>query len=283
MAQTPENNLRLDMPDVGADVNTWGTILNTLIGFVELAITGVENIVITGGNYVLDVTGTVADEARKSVLNMTGTLTSSATIEAPNEPKVYIVRNGTSGAFTLGIKTPTGATLDIPQGETYLVWCDGANVFRTINAQTSGTVALATNALQLGGVVAANYAQLGIKQSWTRPQSISPENVVLTAGAYTPNVDTQSHIRVPQAQVIANVTINNPTGTPVDGQILLVEIEQNASTPQSVVWGTNYVFEDGTDLDLTQTISRVDKFAFQYSAGLARWLIAGATQNVPRA
>jgi len=36
MASTPENNLRLDLPDVGSDDNTWGTLLNTLLGYVEL-------------------------------------------------------------------------------------------------------------------------------------------------------------------------------------------------------------------------------------------------------
>lgn len=283
MATTPENNLRLDLPDVGADDNTWGTLLNTLLGYVELAITGVESLVVTGGTYILDVTGTAADEARKAIIDLTGTLTSNQIIQAPNEPKMYIVRNATAGAFTVSIKTPTGGSLQIPQGEIYLAWCDGSNNFRTINGQVSGTVSEATNALQLGGIAAANYARMAIKQSWTRPQTLVPENVNLSAGAYTPNADTQSHVRVQQAEVVSNVTINNPSGTPVDGQILIVEIEQHDVTVRSVIWGSKYVFEGGIDLDLTQTIDTIDKFAFQYSSGLDRWQLTGAGQNLPRA
>lgn len=286
MASTPENNLRLEMPDVGADDNTWGTLINTLIGYLELAITGVESIVVTGGTYELDITGGAADEARKAIINLTGTLTSNQIIQAPNEPKIYIIRNATSGAFTVSIKTPSGTggqILAIPQGEIYLAWCDGADSFYTINGQVSGTVSEANNALNLNGVAAAAYAQLAVKQSWTRPQTMAVENVTLSAGEYTPNSATQSHIRVQQSEVVTDITINNPSGTPTDGQILIVEIEQHDTTVRSVDWGTKYVFEDGTDLNLTQTVDRVDKFSFQYSAGLDRWLSVGAAQNIPRA
>ena len=286
MASTPENNLRLDLPDVGSDDNTWGTLLNTLLGYVELSITGVESIVVTGGTYVLDVTGTASDEARKAIINLTGTLTSNQIIEAPNEPKTYIIRNATSGAFTVSIKTPSGAggqILAIPQGEIYLAWCDGSNAFYTINGQVSGTVSEANNALNLGGVAAATYARLDTKQTWVRPQTATPNNVTLSAGTYTPSIDTSSQIRVQQSEVVTDVTINNPTGTPIDGQIFIVEIEQHDVTVRSVIWGSKYVFEDGTNLNLTQTVDRVDKFSFQYSAGLDRWLIVGAAQNIPRA
>ena len=134
MAATPDNNLRFDLPDVTADDNTWGTILNVLFGEMERSITDNVNIPLTSSDHTLTVTGAAGEEARKAVLNATGVLVAGVDIIAPNEPKIYIVRNATTGAFTLGIKTAVGSAVNIPQGETLLVWCDGSNNFRGINA-----------------------------------------------------------------------------------------------------------------------------------------------------
>lgn len=288
MATTTDNNLRFELPDVGADSNTWGTILNALFTELERSITAIHSFTITGGTLDLTADGATDEPSRKAVLKASGTLSSNATVRVPNEPKLYVISNLTSGAFSLTLNTVVpGSGLVIPQGETHLVYIDpslsgGNGGVVQLSALPSGTIAQATNALQLGGVVAASYAQLALKQSWTRPQTLTPENVTLTAGAYTPNADTQSHIRVQQSQVTGNVTINNPSGTPVDGQILTVEIEQHGVTVRSVIWGGNYIFEGGSDLDLTQTVDRIDKFTFQYSGSVARWLLVGAIQNIPR-
>lgn len=288
MATTLDNNLRLELPDVAADDNTWGTILNAMLTEVERSITDIHSFVITGGTLDLLSDGSAGEPARKAVLKATGTLSSNAIVRVPNEPKLYLISNLTSGGFTLTLNTVVpGTGLEITQGETKLVYIDpslsgGNGGVVEISALPSGTIALATNALQLGGVVAASYAQLAVKQQWTLPQTLTPENVTLTAGAYTPDADTDSHLRVQQSEVTGNVTINNPTGTPVDGQLLTVEIEQHGVTVRSVVWGTTYIFENGTDLDLTQTINVVDKYTFQYSSSTANWQVVGVVQNVPR-
>jgi len=165
-----------------------------------------------------------------------------------------------------------------------LVWCDGANNFRGINAVSSGTPPLATNALQLGGVVAANYAQKAIKNTWTNPQIVLANQRTLTADTYTPSADTDSTIIIAQAQIGAtSVTIANPTATPIDGQVMVVVIEQHAVTPQSVIWGTEFIFPDDTNIDLTQTINKVDAFSFMYSLNLDRWMNFGNALNFPRA
>ena len=289
MAQTTDNNLRLELPDVGLDENTWGGILNAAWTEIERSLTAIHNEVITGGTTDIGSAGGADEAARKAVLKLTGTLSSNSTVRVPNEPKLYIVSNLTSGAFSVTLNTVSNGTgLIIPQGETKLVYIDpslstGNGGVVEINALVSGTISEATNALQLGGVVAAEYARLAVKQQWTRPQTLTPVNVTLVTNAYTPDADTESHIRVQQAQMTGNCTINNPTGTPVDGQLLTVEIEQHGVTVRSVIWGTNYLFEDGSDLDLTQTVDRIDKFTFQYSSSVARWLLVGAVQNIPRA
>ena len=285
MGTTTDNNLRFDVPDVGADDNTWGTILNTLLSELERSITDNVVIPLTSLDHTLSTTGAAGEEARKLVLNCTGALVANVDVVAPNEPKMYIVKNATTdgggGPWTVGIKTPAGVALDVPVNETLLVWCDGSDGFFTINAQVSGSVALATNSLQLGGVVAANFAQLAVKNTWTNPQIVQANQRTLTAFAYAANADTDTTIVIAKALVTADITMSNPTGTPIDGQLLNYIIEQG-STAFNLTWGSKFVFPDDVNLDLTQTINKIDIFGFIYNVNVDRWLNAGAAQNLPR-
>ena len=283
MAATTENNLRLDLPDNLADDSTWGTILNTLISELERALTGIKTLAFTSSDITLTTDGAADEEARKMILDASGTLVANVNVIVPDEPKVYIVRNATTGAYTMGIKPLAGTALAIPQGETYLVWCDGAGAVEVINAVASGTVATATNALQLGGIVAANYGALGVRNAWTKPQTVTPTHATLTANAYQPSAANDTTVIIDQSEIGASdVTITNPNGTPVDGQVLIFWIEQHATTPVSVIWDTKFIFPDNSNLDLTQTANKVDGFTFQYSTNLTRWQNMGAALNLPR-
>jgi hypothetical protein len=274
----------------GEQDNTWGDITSDNLDKIEQSVAGRVNLVMASSNITLTTNNGGAggsEQAVNMILDCTGAITANIQIIAPNVSKLYVVKNATTdgggGPWTVGIKTAAGAVLDIPINETHLVWCDGANGFFKINALVSGTVALATNALQLGGVVAANYAQLALKNSWANPQIVTANQRTLTADAYTPSADTDGNIIIPQSEIGANpITINDPTGSPVDGQILTFQIEQHATTPVSIVWGTKFIFTDDTNLDLTQTADKVDIFTAQYSTNLDRWLVAGVALNFPR-
>lgn len=73
-----------------------------------------------------DVTLTDA-QAKAGILNVTGTLTGNRNIVIPNTARRLIVINGTSGAFTLGIKTASGTAVTVGQGVASSVVCDGNN------------------------------------------------------------------------------------------------------------------------------------------------------------
>ncbi len=295
MAATEEQNLRFDLPDVAGDDGTWGTLLNLLISEFEKSITGIHTEAFEASDVTIlaDGSGGVnGDEARKAILVGTTSLSGNVNFVVPNKPKIYLVVNNTSEDFTMGIKTSGGARLDIPQGETYLVWCDGSDAFATINANITGTVALATNALQLGAVVAANFAQLAVKNQWTKPQIVDATQATTadiisaapTPDELQPDADLHTTIIVAQGELSADdLKIMNPTNTPQDGQVLLFIIEQHGSAVISVEWDTAYIFPDDTAVDLTQTVDRVDCFSFMYSSNLARWVNFGSALNLPRA
>ncbi len=291
MAATEEQNLRFDVPDVAADDGTWGTLLNLLISEFEKSVTGIHSQAFSAADVTIlaDGSGGVnGDEARKAILVATGTLAANVNFIVPNKPKIYIVWNNTSEDFTLGIKTSGGARLNIPQDETYLVWCDGSDAFATINASITGTVAEATNALQLGSVVAANYAQKAVLNQWTKPQIVDATQATLTAGptpdTYQPDADAHTTIIIAQSEITADdVSILNPSNTGLDAQVMIFVIEQHAVTPVSVIWGSDFIFPDDTNVDLTQTVDKVDCFSFMYNANLARWMNFGTALNLPRA
>ena len=290
MASSYSNLLALELMATGEKENTWGDVTNDNLDKIEQKLAGRLAITLAASDYTLTAVnggdGSGSTNPANMFLDCTGTLTANVNIIIPNTTAFYIVKNGCSqtASETVSVKTSGGSALEIPNGETYLVWCNGSDVVETIEAQVSGTVATATNALQLGGVVAASYAQLAVKQSWTRPQRLTPTHVTLTANAYTPSADTDSHIVVDQSEVPSGgtVTINNPTGTPLDGQILIVDIEQHGSSPADVTWGSKFIFPDNSNLNLTQTAAKVDTFAFQYSDNLDRWLGKGNALNFPR-
>lgn len=136
--------LGLILQGTGNNDNTWGENLNNyVIQYIEDAIAGAAAFTVTSG----DVTLTDA-QARMSILNVTGTLTGNRNIIVPNATKRWIVKNGTSGSYTLGIKTTSGSAITLPQGGWCEVWCDGSNGMymspSTVKhyAQTDGTVLL---------------------------------------------------------------------------------------------------------------------------------------------
>lgn len=76
-----------------------------------------------------DVTLTTAEGMENASFNLTGTLTGDRDLIVPDFEKVYIVRNATSGAFDVGVRTSAQLTFPtVSQGSTALLLCDGTDV-----------------------------------------------------------------------------------------------------------------------------------------------------------
>jgi hypothetical protein len=104
-------------------------------------------IAVTGGTYTLS-----GSELNRIAYKFTGTLTSNANIVVPSTVQQYWVNNGTTGAFTLGVKTSTGSATLVTQGSTAILYCDGTNI---ISATTSAAFAGIVPVVQ-GGTGANN-------------------------------------------------------------------------------------------------------------------------------
>lgn len=95
--------------------------------------------VVTGGVVTLS-----AADASNIIQEYTGTLTSNCQVILPSTVQIYSLQNKTSGSFSLTFKTvATGAsTVIVPQGQTFLVICDGTNVYNTQASTSGGTTVL---------------------------------------------------------------------------------------------------------------------------------------------
>lgn len=128
MASTYTDSLRLELMATGEKSETWGTVANTAVfELLEDALVAETSINTTGGTTTLTTNNGAVDQARAIFLDISGTLVSNATITAPAKPKLYVVRNGTSGAFTVTIEPSGGTGITVTQGETALLYLDGTN------------------------------------------------------------------------------------------------------------------------------------------------------------
>jgi hypothetical protein len=68
-----------------------------------------------------------------------------------------------------------------------------------------------------------------------------------------------------------NRTMAAPTGTPVDGQKLILEIVQDGTGSRTLTWNSAYRFSAATSPTLTTTASKTDYFGFIWNAGSSKW------------
>ena len=125
------NDLRLKEIATGDESGTWGTSTNTNLELIGEAVSYATQESFSSD---ADVTTTVADGAADPARAFYFKVTSSGSLSAtrvltiaPNTmSRVQIIGNATSGSQIITIKQGTGATVNIPNGETRMVYMDGA-------------------------------------------------------------------------------------------------------------------------------------------------------------
>ncbi|WP_297572553.1 hypothetical protein [uncultured Deefgea sp.] len=123
---------------------------------------------LVNGRLVKSVAGGVtvnlsAVESSFAIIEFTGALTANIAVTVPNVSGHWTIKNGTTGAFTLTVKTAAGTGVAITQGLVWPVYCDGTNVldaasdFKDIalsGISTAPTAARSVNTLQLANMSA---------------------------------------------------------------------------------------------------------------------------------
>jgi hypothetical protein len=145
-------DLGLEIMATGENAGTWGDKTNTNLNIVNTAIAGYVEQSIAGGAATTTLTitdGAATSVAQNAVIKLTGSITGNQIVTIPNSiEKVYIITNGTSGAFTVQVKTVsgTGVTFGVSEKTTKLLYSDGTNI---VDAGFSGAGDLDGNELVL--------------------------------------------------------------------------------------------------------------------------------------
>jgi hypothetical protein len=138
MASSYSSDLKLELMVTGENSGTWGDITNTNLVLLQQSIAGYEEVSIAGGaqTTALVMSNATLSNARNAVIKFTGTITGNQIVTIPDGiEKTYTFINGTSGDFTVQIKTVsgTGTTFAATDKTIKLVYSDGTDIVEYSN------------------------------------------------------------------------------------------------------------------------------------------------------
>jgi hypothetical protein len=133
MASSYSTDLKLELMVTGENAGTWGDITNTNLNLLQQAIGGYQEVSIAGGaqTTTLVMSNAALSNARNAVIKLIGAITGNQIVTVPDGiEKTYIIYNGTTGAFTVQIKTAsgTGPTFATTDKGFKSVFADGTNI-----------------------------------------------------------------------------------------------------------------------------------------------------------
>lgn len=105
--------------------------------------------------------------------------------------------------------------------------------------------------------------------SWKTPTNRLFRITTLTDGAtVTPDADTTD---IGEWTIGGNRTLAAPSGTPRNGQQLMLRIKQDATGSRLVTWNSIYTFPGGGTPTLSITANALDVIGFQYNSATSKW------------
>ena len=136
MASSYSTDLKLEIQVTGENAGTWGDITNTNLVILQQAIAGYSGISIAGatGNTDLTFTNGLESNGKNAVIELTGALTGNRTVTITTasgvKNKVYVIRNSTTGAFTVTVlvQGQTGVTFSATDKGTKILYLNGTDV-----------------------------------------------------------------------------------------------------------------------------------------------------------
>jgi len=191
MASTYSSRLRIELIGTGEQSGVWGVTTNTNLGtLIEESIAGLASVSMTDANYTLTAVNGATDESRQAILVISGTLTANRNVICPSQEKVYIIKNSTTGGFSITLKTSSGTGITVSNGNTAFVYCDGTNVYNAIN-QFDSSVSFP------GTVSITGTASIAGNTTITADTSLNGAVVINDAGAdkdFRVEGDTDTHL-----------------------------------------------------------------------------------------
>jgi hypothetical protein len=214
-------DLGLELMATGENSGTWGDKTNTNLELIQQGFAGYQEVTVNGtGTTTLAITDGTISDGRNAVIKLIGTITGNITVTIPDTiEKIYVFENGTTGAFTVQVKTVSGTgptftavnkgqkfvysngtdiidiALGVPGGSDKQIQFNNNGLFGGITMGTTGQV------LTTDGTT-ASFGDISGGASWQAVITADPANAVAgngyfcntTGGAFTVTLPTAATI-----------------------------------------------------------------------------------------
>jgi hypothetical protein len=270
-------DLGIELMVTGENSGTWGDKTNTNLELVQQGFAGYQEVSIAGGaqTTALAVTDGTISNGRNAVIKFTGTITGNQIVTIPDSvEKIYIFENGTSGAFTVQVKTVSGTgptftavnkgqkfvyangtdvidiELGVPGGSDKQIQFNDNGAFGGITMGTTGQV------LTTDGTT-ASFGDLSGGASW---QAVKTTGFTAVAGeGYFINTTSGA------------ITMTLPTSPSLGDFVSVIDYAGTFDTNNLTV-GRNSQPIQGVAADLTVATERAG-FTLVYTDGTQGWLL----------
>jgi hypothetical protein len=214
-------DLGIELMATGENSGTWGDKTNTNLQLVQQGFAGYQEVTVNGtGTTTLDITDGTISNGRNAVIKLIGTITGNIIVTIPDSiEKIYVFENGTTGAFTVQVKTVsgTGPTFTAVNKGQKFVYANGTDVIdielgapggsdKQIQFNDNGafggiTMGTTGQVLTTDGTT-ASFGDISGGASWQAVITADPANAVAgngyfcntTGGAFTVTLPTAATI-----------------------------------------------------------------------------------------
>lgn len=227
MPSTFTSSLRLVKQATGENSETWGDIFNQQFAdLIDTAIAGYTSVALSDADKTLTAANGSSDEARSMGLNFTGALTAARNVIVPAYNKLYFIKNSTTGGFSITVKTAAGTGIEIKNGASATLFCNGTNVIDAFTqiASTATKDGFAVGYLEIPqNAQSANYTCVlsdsgkhiyhpvadTTQRTWTIPANASVAYPIGTALTFLVDADAGNII----LEITSDTLVHAPTGS----------------------------------------------------------------------
>jgi len=223
--------LGIEKMATGENAGTWGTKTNANLDLIEQVLGGYKAVSIAGGAQTTALTvadGALTGTAQARMIEFTGSITGNQIVTIPLDVETfYILKNATSGAYTVQFKYATGSggtfTFAATNKGTSIVFAtanDGTNP-DIIEVQTGGDVVDDTSP-QLGGdldvngnkIVSTSNGNIELEPNGTGDVILDTDQVVVGGGSEVGQISSNGAYDL---KLVTNSNTNSGNITITDG------------------------------------------------------------------
>lgn len=239
---------------------SWGnTVNNGFTALADAAIAGTATIDVTSSDQTLVPADGASDDARKMVLNITGTPGAPRNVNVPNTSKIYFVKNSSNAAVTVKVSGQTGVSL--PANAATALRVDGVDVVEAVTyfgtlgtpltVPSGGTgVATLTGIVKGNGTSAFSAAIAGT--DYTTPSStetLTNKTIAFASNTLTNVASTNTSQTLTNKTVEAGVFTNGYTEEVVTantGTTFTIDLSNGSVQNLTLTGNCTYTFPTAT-------------------------------------